>query len=86
MLTVLILILLNSLILPLSFVDMVFADAVWELWQSWGSCSRTCGGGLRTRVRICSTGVKGDCGTEDRNTQGCGTESCNAAGKVYKKY
>ncbi|MED6275796.1 Hemicentin-1, partial [Characodon lateralis] len=30
-------------------------DGNWGLWQPWGGCSASCGGGERTRVRICNS-------------------------------
>ncbi|MEQ2163443.1 hypothetical protein GOODEAATRI_030219, partial [Goodea atripinnis] len=30
-------------------------DGNWGLWQPWGGCSASCGGGERTRVRLCNS-------------------------------
>ena len=43
---------------------------VWAVWSLWSACTRTCGGGVRVKIRGCS----GDY-CPGSNTQ---TESCNA--------
>ena len=46
-------------------------------WSEWTDCSATCGGGVRTRERICENEV--ECDSQDleiTQTQDCGTEEC----------
>lgn len=53
-------------------------DGVWEAWQEWGECSVTCGGGLRTRARLCD-GPYHDgrqCPGNATDSEGCNPEIC----------
>ncbi|XP_078313590.1 uncharacterized protein LOC111130469 isoform X3 [Crassostrea virginica] len=63
---------------------VVYAEKVWDRWGSYGPCSRTCGGGVRSRQRSClyqrsRSGRKQSC---DNNAQqeieyiSCNTQNC----------
>lgn len=34
-------------------VVFFLVDGRWQSWTTWGSCSKTCGGGLQQRQRMC---------------------------------
>jgi len=56
-------------------------DCVYSDWQSWSSCSNTCGGGTRTRARLISTAPEHggvDCKSGNmREIESCNKESCD---------
>lgn len=37
----------------ITFVCLSLVDGRWLSWSSWGSCSKTCGGGSQQRQRMC---------------------------------
>ncbi|KAK4320339.1 hypothetical protein Pmani_008845 [Petrolisthes manimaculis] len=62
----------------------------WGSWSSWSSCSKTCGGGTRSRHRIKPNGVTID-DSESCNTQDCcqaryGKFKCSNEQCVRKDY
>jgi len=61
-------------------------DGNYTMWSTWSSCSRTCGGGVKSRNRTCtdpapSMGGK-DCSElgPDVQTKECGTAPCSQNG------
>ncbi|XP_069826065.1 thrombospondin type-1 domain-containing protein 1 [Dendropsophus ebraccatus] len=50
----------------------------WSMWQSWSSCSVTCGDGHRERYRSClsSSPVNAQCNGKTKETSPCSLEDC----------
>ena len=57
----------------------------WAVWSSWGICSASCGGGMRSRVRICSDPAPQNggrlCVGSNEQIDNCNTDHCS--GKFY---
>eukprot|EP00066_Takifugu_rubripes_P000634 XP_003961285.2 PREDICTED: A disintegrin and metalloproteinase with thrombospondin motifs 14 [Takifugu rubripes] len=55
-------------------------DGSWGSWSKFGSCSRTCGGGIRSRSRQCNNPPPAyggrDCPGSSFDYQMCNTEEC----------
>ena len=60
-------------------------DCSWNPWQSWSSCTKTCGGGTKQRSRTIKIAVCGgaDCTGNDFALTSCNTHCC--AGKYLLK-
>ena len=49
----------------------------WTPWTPWTSCSATCGGGARSRIRECRKGRNYDeCEGESEETETCSEDKC----------
>ena len=59
----------------------------WGRWSAYGSCSKTCGGGVKERTRKCTSpspkhgGRK--CQGKDRELGSCATNSCPGMWDCY---
>ncbi|CAH1263786.1 HMCN1 [Branchiostoma lanceolatum] len=62
----------------------------WSDWSSWGSCSATCGGGSRQRLRACTNPAPmyggADCPGVSTQTQECNLHECDAGCSGGKQY
>ena len=53
-------------------------ECVWGPWSTWLSCSKTCGGGTKTRSRT-KTKVEqngGNCSGSRSDSKTCNTQTC----------
>ncbi|KAM7409728.1 hypothetical protein PAMA_001291 [Pampus argenteus] len=55
-------------------------DGNWGSWQPWGECSASCGGGERTRVRLCNSPSPGNggrpCPGDSSQLSRCNSQAC----------
>ncbi|XP_052788091.1 hemicentin-1-like [Mya arenaria] len=51
-------------------------SGAWGMWQSWASCSKSCGDGSRSRRRLCDS-PRPQFGGEDCQDEGVQMETCN---------
>ncbi|KAM3875993.1 hemicentin-1 [Diretmus argenteus] len=55
-------------------------DGNWGSWQTWGECSASCGGGERTRVRLCHSPSPSNggrlCPGDSTQLSRCNTQAC----------
>ena len=56
----------------------------WSNWNQWSECSASCGGGMRLRLRVCSTGQREDCDGSHIQSSSCNTVGC-PPGKLSNK-
>ena len=70
----------DAILIAISNPYVPLVNGGWGDWTSWGSCSRTCGGGRSTRKRRCnnpqpSSGGQ-QCSDDDSESRECNTHSC----------
>jgi len=53
---------------------MAKAAQVNSEWSSWSECSKTCGGGVQSRRRLCSGGI--DCSGPSSRYRQCNRQAC----------
>ena len=59
------------------FDSIVSVVCTWGPWGGWSSCSKTCGGGRRNRMRFLTRNSSRSCkGTSQTQTAICNTHRC----------
>ena len=60
------------------YVVFPLVDGSWEGWESWSSCSKTCGGGSSSRRRACYGPFHGGrkCYGDSKEYKDCSTKQC----------
>ena len=65
-----------------STLTFFVGDGGWGSWESWGSCSLTCGNGTQSRTRACDNPPPNDngqfCIGDDTEYRSCNEESCDS--------
>ena len=53
-------------------------DCIWGLWKSWSACTKSCGGGTRTknRTKSITEAYGGTCLGNWTETQECNEQNC----------
>jgi len=62
--------------------DIECPDEIWSNWSKFGVCTKSCGGGTRTKTRTCHMGSPGDegCPGSDTLTENCNELTCSTWG------
>ncbi|XP_061870092.1 A disintegrin and metalloproteinase with thrombospondin motifs 8 [Colius striatus] len=67
----------------------VAVNGGWGPWSPWGSCSRSCGGGVQFSYRLCDSPKPqhggGYCEGQRAKYQSCHTEECPPHGKSFRE-
>ena len=64
------------------FFSLLIHLASWSDWTQYGSCSRTCGGGVKNRQRTCfhaylsNYEAPGQCNGSASESQSCNNQTC----------
>ena len=65
---------------------LLSVNCTWNAWSSWGSCSRTCGGGNMTRSRTKNGPFFGgqECSGSSNSSTSCNTDGCPGEGEMNR--
>ena len=59
-------------------------DGSWGSWSDWSECSQSCGGGTKTRQRLCDSPAPAhggaDCDGDHSQERQCNTQPCSVPG------
>uniref|UniRef100_A0A8B9FZN7 ADAM metallopeptidase with thrombospondin type 1 motif 20 n=1 Tax=Amazona collaria TaxID=241587 RepID=A0A8B9FZN7_9PSIT len=65
-------------------MEMRPVDGEWGPWGPYSSCSRTCGGGIKSSIRLCNSGGK-YCVGRRMKFRSCNTDSCPKGKKDFRE-
>uniref|UniRef100_A0A4W4GDV2 Peptidase M12B domain-containing protein n=1 Tax=Electrophorus electricus TaxID=8005 RepID=A0A4W4GDV2_ELEEL len=67
--------------------DVVAVDGAWGVWSSFGSCSRTCGGGIKIAARDCDKPRNGGqyCVGRRLKFRSCNSEPCSKQKRDFRE-
>ena len=65
---------------------LLVSEPEWEDWAQWSVCSKTCGKGFRTRLRVCTVAgvASAKCSGRDADNKGCFTV-CKVRGMLTQE-
>ena len=61
-------------------------DCLWSIWSEWAKCSKTCGDGVRKRVRHVQTSAQNGglpCSGSEMQAESCNDQDC--PGNKFKR-
>jgi len=68
-----------------AYVKIPAIDCVWDIWSEWGTCSKTCGNGTKTRTRtkLVVENDDGVCNGTSMESDSCNPIACPAIDCVW---
>ena len=72
-------------LIPLNFSlipNNISVNGKWGAWSTWGTCSKTCGGGTQSRTRLCDNPAPANggaaCTGNATASQTCNSLTCSS--------